>query len=81
MKNKICLMDLGSHRVFVARTPIVEQVEQVGPAVLAAPPSIITCFKYNNEQCDLETFADSDSASDWMFKPFDSLVYCLVIQD
>jgi hypothetical protein len=40
---------------------------------------LIYCFKATQTRCDLQTFTDQDAACDYILKPFDSLVYELVI--
>ena len=39
----------------------------------------IHCFKATDNRCDIEIFADQDSASDYILAPFESIVYELVI--
>ena len=39
----------------------------------------IHCFKATDNRCDMQIFADEDSASDYILAPFDSIVYELVI--
>lgn len=37
------------------------------------------CFKSTNTRCDLETFADIDSAVDYILEPMSNLVYYVKI--
>ena len=39
----------------------------------------IHCFKATDNRCDMQIFADQDSASDYILAPFESIVYSLVI--
>ena len=41
----------------------------------------IHCFKASDNRCDMQIFADEDSASDYILAPFDSIVYELVIAE
>ena len=39
----------------------------------------IHCFKATDNRCDMQIFADQDSASDYILEPLPSVVYHLVI--
>jgi hypothetical protein len=39
----------------------------------------IHCFKATNDRCDIEIFADQDSASDYILAPLPTVIYSLVI--
>jgi hypothetical protein len=39
----------------------------------------IHCFKASDDRCDMQIFADEDSASDYILAPLPSIVYSLVI--
>ena len=43
--------------------------------------SVIHCFKASNNRCDMQIFADEDSASDYILAPFESIQYELVIAE
>ena len=42
---------------------------------------LIHCFKATRTRCDMQTFTDQDAACDYILKPFDSVVYELVIPE
>ncbi len=39
----------------------------------------IHCFKATDNRCDMQIFANEDSASDYILAPFNDIVYSLVI--
>jgi hypothetical protein len=39
----------------------------------------IRCFKYSQTHCEWEKFEDLDTATDWIFKPFDQYYYRVVL--
>ena len=39
----------------------------------------IHCFKATQTRCDLQSFIDREAACDYILKPFDTIVYELVI--
>jgi len=41
----------------------------------------IHCFKATNDRCDIEIFADQDSASDYILAPLPTVIYSLVIAE
>ena len=67
MKDKLCHLGFKTHKVCVA-------VNSDG---------ILNCFKYDPStcRCDLASFNDHESASDFIFAPFDSLVYEVHIEE
>lgn len=67
MKDKLCHLGFKTHKVCVA-------IDERGT---------VKCFKYDpdSKRCDIASFPDHESASDYIFAPFDSLVYEICIED
>lgn len=67
MKDKLCHLGFKTHKVCVA-------VDEQGK---------VSCFKYDTDtkRCDLASFPDHESASDYIFEPFASLVYEVNVEE
>lgn len=57
--ESICHIKLSTHSVHIAQ----------------GEDGLIHCFKYTNEQCDLEEFSDQFEASDYIMTPFPKFRY------
>ena len=41
----------------------------------------ITCFKFNNQKCEIECFTDYDQAADYILDPLPVFHYEVVVQE
>ena len=41
----------------------------------------VTCFKFDNQKCDIECFEDYDQAADYILEPFPIFHYAVVVRD
>ena len=59
MKNKLCHLGFDTHSVFVSQDQ-----------------NKVSCFKYDtsSKRCDFASFTDYNSASDYIFAPFDDML-------